>query len=139
MSDDTTPDADRHDPVPVDTLDPVEPALKHPSTVGTWALAVGGPVLWIVHFGVVYLVAEAACTADRDAVLRFAGPGTMRAIVILATVAVAAACVAFAVVARRAAVTAPVVRQLAVALWLGAAVAVVAVGVPALVLGGELC
>lgn len=134
-----TADPARPDPVPVDTLDPVEPALRHPSTVRTWALTVGGPMLWIVHFGFVYLMAEAACTADRDPTLRFAGPGTMQAIVVVATVVVAVACVGFAVVARRAAATNHVVRQIAVALWLGAAVAVVAVGVPALVLASELC
>ena len=48
---------------PVDTLEaPHEPVVPAPSSWRLWALLLGGPSLWFVHFMVVYLTAEAVCT-----------------------------------------------------------------------------
>jgi TRAP-type C4-dicarboxylate transport system permease small subunit len=39
-----------------------------------WALFVAGPVIWLTHFGVVYLVAEAGCTGDGPGLRVFDPP-----------------------------------------------------------------
>lgn len=127
-------DDSRPDPVPVDTLDPIEPAVRHPSTFRSWALMLGGPVLWILHFGIVYLAAEAACTADGAPGLRFVGPGALELLVAAVTVVLAVGAGAVGVAAHRAVDLTEVTERVAVSLAIGSAVAILAVGLPVLVL-----
>lgn len=58
----------------------------------TWALFVGGPVIWFLHFMVVYLGAEAGCTGDGPGLELFDPPITT-AVTIVATVVTTLACV----------------------------------------------
>jgi hypothetical protein len=62
-----------------------------------WALAmfVAGPVIWSVHFMVVYLVTEAGCTGDGPG-LRLFEPPVPKVVTLAATVAAAAAALACA-------------------------------------------
>ncbi len=126
-----------HAPIPVDTVEPpLEPAVRQPGTFRMWLLTIGGPVIWIVHFGAVYLLAEAACTAQRSARIDFVGAETLRVAVVALTVIAVVGCVALAVAARRAARRreAAVAVGVGVPLSLGAAVAVAATCLPVLVL-----
>jgi hypothetical protein len=62
-----------------------------------WALAmfVSGPVIWSVHFMVVYLVTEAGCTGDGPG-LRLFDPPMPKVVTLVATAAAAAAALACA-------------------------------------------
>lgn len=123
---------------PVDTLEePHEPVVVTRSTIGLWALTLAGPVLWIVHFMFVYLTAEAACEAARVDEMRFVGEGTLRTIVLVATAVGAVACLVAGAVAwrRRHRVGQPEMSVAGAMLAVGSALSVVAVGLPALVLG----
>lgn len=124
-------------PEPVDTLyAPHEPVVVTSSTIGTWSLTLAGPVLWLVHFMVVYLLAEAACEAHRTGEMSFVGEGTLSWVVAIATVVAALLCVLAAAAARRrhrrGAGPMMIVGAL---LGVGSAATVVAVGLPGLVLG----
>ena len=78
---------------------PVDVARDRPTRI-TWVVFLGGPVIWFVHFMVVYLVAEAGCTGDGPGLNVFDPP--VPATVTLATTAVAAAgCLGFAAWAHR--------------------------------------
>jgi len=127
---------------PVDTLEePHEPVVAAPTSLWMWVVVLGGPAIWFGHFMVVYLTAEAVCTP------RLVGSGepseqlwsnaTIDAFVLLATIAATGACVVDALVARRRARA-----EDGDGLWwvggvlaVGSALAVIAVGVPALVVG----
>jgi len=59
------------------------------------ALFVSGPVIWSVHFMVVYLVAEAGCTGDGPGLELF-DPPVPTVVTLAATVVAALACLASA-------------------------------------------
>ena len=61
----------------------------------TWVVFLGGPVIWFVHFMVVYLVAEAGCTGGGPG-LRVFDPPVPAAVTLVATALAAAGCLAFA-------------------------------------------
>jgi hypothetical protein len=61
----------------------------------TWVAFLGGPVTWLTHFMLVYLVAEAGCTGDGRGLTAFDPPVPSR-VTLAATVVAAAGCVAFA-------------------------------------------
>lgn len=56
-----------------------------------WVLFVAGPVIWLAHFTVVYLVAEAGCTGDGPG-LRLLDPPVPRIVTAVATLVAVAAC-----------------------------------------------
>lgn len=75
-------------PVPADTS-------ASPRARGTMALFVAGPVIWTVHFLVVYLVVEAGCTGGGPGLQRLRPP--VPTVVTLAATAIAVvACLACA-------------------------------------------
>ena len=117
---------------------PVELPPDTPSTFGVWALVSAGPVVWAVHFLVVYLLAEAACAALETDEMRFIGSGALVATVIAATVVAAVACLAAAGYSwRRSRTGRGDVAHLGFAgtlLALGSFAAVLVVGLPASVL-----
>jgi hypothetical protein len=61
----------------------------------TWVAFLGGPVTWITHFMVVYLIAEAGCTGDGPGLDAFDPPVPTTA-TLAATAAAALACLGFA-------------------------------------------
>lgn len=61
----------------------------------TWVVLLAGPVIWAVHFGVVYLVAEAGCPGTRLAIEPFLPP-VPTTVTIVATVVAVVACLAAA-------------------------------------------
>lgn len=79
-------------PVPVDMT-------ATPHARGTIALFVAAPIIWSVHFMVVYVVTEAGCTGDGPGLAAFDPPvptvvtHVSTAVAALACVAVAVACV----------------------------------------------
>ena len=116
----------------------VEQAPDTPGTMRTWAHLLAGPIIFMVHFGAVYLLAETACAADHAPNLSFFGPGTLRVVVVALTVAAA---VGTAIAARsshrRRPQTSGYAAELAAVgflLALGSLVAILAVGIPALVI-----
>jgi heme/copper-type cytochrome/quinol oxidase subunit 2 len=123
--------------VPVDTLGPPhEPAVWTRSTRRFWAILLAGPVIWIVHFAVVYLAAETACTpavADRWPAL---DESSLERFVVIATIIAALGCAAAAVVAWRSmrAPAASPLHRASVVLAIGSFASVIAVGGPVLVL-----
>lgn len=132
------PDPTDPEEIPVDTLEaPHEPAVWSASTVRFWAVLLAGPVIWIVHFAVVYLVAEAACApnvAERWSAL---GGRTLDGFVVVATIVAGMACLvatAFAWRAMREPDASPL-HLASVVLAIGSFLSVIAVGAPALVLG----
>lgn len=60
-----------------------------------WVLFLGGPVTWLLHFSVVYLVAEAGCTGDGPGLAVF-DPPVPRIVTAVATVVAVAICVVVA-------------------------------------------
>lgn len=113
------------------------------SAVVPWMLLLAGPVVWAVHFLSVYLAAEASCAAQEEAAIGFIGPDTLVVGIVGATVVAAGVCLAAAWTAWRRADSGgdgEVAVEGAMA-WAGAltgvgsAVAVLAVGLPALVIG----
>ena len=123
---------------PVDTLvPPHEPFVVTPSTIGTWVLTLAGPVVWIVHFGLVYLTAEATCEALRTDDMRFAGEVTLEWIVVIATAVAVLTCAAAGVAAwrRRDDPAREAMMTIGTLLSVGAAASVLAVGLPVLVVG----
>lgn len=119
------------DPIPVDTLEaPHEPAVRRPGTARLWAVLLAGPAMWITHFAVVYLLAEAACRSHEVDEIRFLGPdGLEWAIAIVTLVAVVALVPAiFAAIERRR--SDRLVGSVALILAVGAIPAIVAVALP---------
>lgn len=129
------PDPTRPEEIPVDA--PNEPAVWTRSTVRFWAVLLAGPVIWVVHFAVVYLAAEAACTPTVAARWPAVDEDSLRTFVVVATVVGAGACLGAAVVAGRAMrePDASPLHRASVVLAIGALLSVVAVGAPVLVLG----
>lgn len=56
-----------------------------------WVVFLAGPVIWLVHFMVVYLVAEAGCTGSGPGLVAFAPPVPV-AVTAVATVVAVALC-----------------------------------------------
>lgn len=132
------PDHVEPEEIPVDTRDvPHEPAVWTRSTRRFWAVLLAGPVIWIVHFAVVYLVAEAVCSPavqdDRSGV----DEGPLRVFIVVATVIAVLACIAAALVAWRAMRRpgASPLHRASLLLAVGSVASVIAVGGPILVLG----
>lgn len=71
-------------PVPVDMSRDVQVRR-------TWAVLLGGPVVWFVHFMVVYLVAEAGCTGGGPG-LRLLDPPVPAIVTAVATGVALLAC-----------------------------------------------
>lgn len=65
-----------------------------------WLVLLGGPLLWLSHFMIVYLVAEAGCSGDGPGLDLF-DPPLPRTVTLLATVLAAAGCVPLAAWALR--------------------------------------
>jgi hypothetical protein len=59
----------------------------------TFAVLLAGPVIWLVHFMVVYLVAEAGCTGGGPG-LELLDPPVPSVVTVIATVVAAGGCVA---------------------------------------------
>jgi hypothetical protein len=70
--------------IPIDA--PGEPAVRSPSTIRMWAVVLSGPTVWIVHFMVVYLAAEASCESARSTQMSFVGETGLRVGIVAATV-----------------------------------------------------
>lgn len=72
-------------------LDPQVDAPPHQrSTLRDWALLLAGPVLWITHFGIVYLFAEAACAArEAGDAFQLPGTGAISPVIVVSTVVLA--------------------------------------------------
>jgi hypothetical protein len=79
----------RGTPVPVDVA-------RDRSARVNWVVVLTGPVIWFVHFMVVYLAAEAGCTGDGPGLEVF-DPPVPTIVTLGATVVAALGCVAFAV------------------------------------------
>ncbi len=60
-----------------------------------WVVFLGGPVIWLTHFMLVYLVAEAGCTGGGPG-LRLFNPPVPSAVTLAATAVTATGCLAFA-------------------------------------------
>lgn len=117
---------------------PIEKIPDEPSTFGDWVVAVGGPAIWMTHFMVVYLAAEAACASLETAEWSFIGEDAVVALTVVVTVVAALGCTGLALVARRRmrAGDRETVDLSAIGflLSIGSIIGVVAVGIPALVL-----
>lgn len=57
----------------------------------TWVVLLAGPVIWVTHFMVVYLTAEAGCTGDGPGLDLF-DPPVPRAVTLAATALAAVGC-----------------------------------------------
>lgn len=122
-------------------LGPNEREVEQPptdrSTIDVWAALLAGPVIWISHFMVVYLAAEAACVAD-DGGIDFVGEHGLVVGIVAATAVAVAAVVAIGAWAWRRARTRHgddgVLGWAGVVLSAGSIVAILAVALPALVL-----
>jgi hypothetical protein len=77
----------------------VDISRDRPTRVG-WVMFLGGPVIWLTHFMLVYLVAEAGCTGDGPG-LRAFNPPVPSAVTLAATAGAAVCCLAFAEWGRR--------------------------------------
>jgi drug/metabolite transporter (DMT)-like permease len=126
---------------PVSTRPPVdaphEPIVPAPSSWRLWVVLLGGPTTWFVHFMVVYLTAEAVCTPPLVGSEQPWSDTTLDTFVFVATIVGALVCVALATVAAVA-----LRRERQQSLWwvgivlaVGSCAAVVAVGLPSLVVG----
>lgn len=80
-------------PMPVDLSGP-------PGAKRTMALFLAGPVIWTVHFLLVYLVIEAGCTGSGPG-LRLFQPPVSSVLTLAATAVAAAACLMTATLAYR--------------------------------------
>lgn len=122
---------------PVDTLEaPHEPSVPGSNSLWMWVVVLGGPVVWIVHFMAVYLAAEAVCTPDRVGGDQPWSDGTLQTFIVAATAAACALCVADGSYSwRRARAEGPRLWWVGLVLAVGSAASVVAVGLPALLVG----
>ena len=75
-------------PVPVDITRDLEARTQ-------WVLLLAGPVIWLTHFAVVYLVAEAGCHGDGQGLDLFDPPVPV-VVTLVATLLAATACLAVA-------------------------------------------
>jgi hypothetical protein len=113
----------------------VEEPPRARSTIRLWVQLLVGPVLWISHFMVVYLFAEAACVARESDALPVPGSSSIVPVVVVATV-VAAALTAAATAwtlrtARRSRGDAAAMAWAGTLLAAMSVVAILAVGLPA--------
>ena len=124
-------------PPPVDTLEaPHEPTVPAPSSLWLWVVVLGGPAVWFTHFMVVYLAAEAVCTPARVGSEQPWSDGTLNTFIAAATGVAVALCVADALYAwRRMRGEGPALWWVGLVLAVGSAVSIVAVGLPALMVG----
>jgi uncharacterized membrane protein len=125
--------------VPPGTEDrPVELVPRSPATIGLWLLLLAGPIIWVLHFGVVYFAAEASCAASATPEMWFMGPDALVGTILAATVVATAVAALTAVYswrrARRGDGDDAHLGRAGFLLTLGSIVAVLAVGLPALVL-----
>ena len=60
-----------------------------------WVVLLGGPVVWLAHFMVVYLTAEAGCTGDGTGLELF-DPPVPTVVTLVATAVACIACLGFA-------------------------------------------
>lgn len=65
-----------------------------------WVVFLAGPVIWFVHFMVVYLIVDAGCTGDGPGVRLF-HPPVPKIATLMATAAAAIACLGFSAWAHR--------------------------------------
>jgi hypothetical protein len=125
------------DRIPIDTVrEPHEPALRAESTIGMWLVVLSGPALWISHFFVVYLAAEASCAAERTPRMSFIGSDGVTAFVVAATVVALLLAVAGGFIARARASrpdTSDMYRVGVLLSWLSS-LAILLVGVPVMAL-----
>ncbi len=73
---------------------PVDVSRDRLTRIG-WVVFLGGPVVWLIHFMVVYVVAEAGCTGEGPG-LRAFDPPVPAVVTLTATAVAAAGCLAFA-------------------------------------------
>jgi hypothetical protein len=125
---------------PVDTLHaPHEPVVPAPTSLWMWVTVLLGPVTWFAHFMTVYLTAEAVCTpiliGARSPSDQPWSASTFDGFVLAATVVGVVICTVDAFIAGRRARGSggQGMWWIGLALALGSAVAIVAVGIPALV------
>ncbi len=74
---------------------PVDVSRDRLTRIG-WVVFLGGPVVWLTHFMLVYLVAEAGCTGDGPGLQAF-DPPVPEVLTLAATAVAATGCLAFAV------------------------------------------
>lgn len=72
----------------------VDVSADRPARV-IWAAFLAGPIIFMVHFMIVYLVAEAACTGDGPGLAAFNSP-VVEIVTVAATVVAALGCLAVA-------------------------------------------
>lgn len=103
----SNPNAAEHDPserrgaATAGTGTPVSVDVSgDPRARGTLALFVAGPLIWMAHFAVVYLVVEAGCTGDGPG-LRLFDPPVPTIVTLAATAVAALGCLACAAGAYR--------------------------------------
>lgn len=120
---------------PVDA--PYEPIVPAPSSWRLWVVFLGGPATWFVHFMIVYLTAEAVCTPPLVGSEQPWSDTALDTFVLIATVVAAVACIALALVATVAGRREPEqwLWWVSAVLATGSCVAVLAVGLPSLVVG----
>ncbi len=99
MTDDTTPPRDDVPDAeeltsPSGTAVPVDITRDLQARV-QWVVLLAGPVIWLLHFSVVYLVAEAGCNGAGDGLEVF-GPPVPAWTTLVATLVAAPACIAVA-------------------------------------------
>lgn len=122
---------------PVDTLEaPHEPAVFATPVAPALLLLLAGPILWMSHFWVVYLLAEASCTAERRPDMTFFGEDGLTTAIVASTIVAVVLCAVAAVVNHRHRSDENVQGLGRIGVWLsiGSAVSVVAVGLPIAVL-----
>lgn len=121
---------------------PVELIPDVPSTLRDWLTLLAGPAIWIGHFSIVYLAAEASCVPTSDDQYDIIGSDTLVVLTAVATVvaAIAAGAVAW-LIRKRSAERRERQERDVVDLSragsitaIGAVIGVIAVGAPALYL-----
>jgi hypothetical protein len=120
---------------PVDA--PHEPIVPAPSSWRLWVVLLGGPAAWFVHFMGVYLTAEAVCTPPLVGSEQPWSDTALDTFVLVATIAFALVCVALGIIATVALRREPQqwLWWVAIVLAVGSCAAVLAVGLPSLVVG----
>lgn len=134
-------------PLSVHELDAREPVVDRPGSKVIWRHLLTGPIIWFVHFMVVYLVGEDVCQNVRtDAAGRGWGESELIAFVVAVTAVAVVLCLVMAYVSWRALPRdadgdrepiGPDNRLTAagIALSLGSALTVLAVGLPVIWVG----
>jgi hypothetical protein len=120
---------------PVDA--PHEPTVPAPSSWRLWVVLLGGPAMWIGHFMIVYLTAEAVCTPPLVGSEQPWSDTTLDTFVLVATIVAGLACLALAVIAGVALRREPEqwLWWVGLTLAVGSFASVLAVGLPSLAVG----